>query len=154
MEGLQRITAKRLALVGVFLLIALLGAYLFTPSLFGVDAGDPEAYNGTTATIVDDETGDPLGTVAVVVADAYSERYTGLSQNRITARGSGMLFVHDDVDERTYVMRDMSFGLDIIFLDADGTITSIHDAPEPPPGTDGSEQKYKGTGQVRPRGQP
>jgi len=41
----------------------------------------------------------------------------------------------------------MDFGIDIVYADADGTITSIHHAPAPGPGEDGSEQEYPGRGQ-------
>jgi len=58
-----------------------------------------------------------------------------------------MLFVHDSVGDRTYVMREMSFGIDIVYIDADRTITAIHEAPEPGPGEDGNAQEYPGTGQ-------
>jgi len=58
-----------------------------------------------------------------------------------------MLFVHDSSGEYTYVMRDMSFGLDIVFVAPNGTITTIHGAPEPGPDEDGTAQEYPGRGQ-------
>jgi hypothetical protein len=39
-----------------------------------------------------------------------------------------MLFVHGSEGTRAYVMREMSFPLDIVFVDANGTITRIHHA--------------------------
>jgi Uncharacterized conserved protein len=58
----------------------------------------------------------------------------------------GMLFVFGSVSELTFVMRDMDFGLDIVYADADGTITDIHHAPAPGPDEDGNNQRYPGTG--------
>lgn len=58
-----------------------------------------------------------------------------------------MLFVYDEVDDRTFVMRDMDFGIDIVYADDEGTITRIHHAPEPGPDEDGSNQPYPGRGQ-------
>ena len=55
-----------------------------------------------------------------------------------------MLFVHGGVDERTYVMRNMSFGLDIVFADADGRITAVREAPKPGPDENGADQEYTG----------
>jgi uncharacterized membrane protein (UPF0127 family) len=56
-----------------------------------------------------------------------------------------MLFVFDREGERTFVMRDMDFPLDIIFIDADGRITQIHPAPVPPPNTsEGELTPYRG----------
>jgi uncharacterized membrane protein (UPF0127 family) len=56
-----------------------------------------------------------------------------------------MLFVFDREGERTFVMRDMDFPLDIIFIGADGRITQIHHAPVPPPNTsEGELTPYRG----------
>jgi uncharacterized membrane protein (UPF0127 family) len=57
-----------------------------------------------------------------------------------------MLFVHGESAEYTYVMRGMSFGIDIVFAAPNGTITTIHEAPPPAPGEDGSDQAYTGDG--------
>ncbi|MFC7042940.1 DUF192 domain-containing protein [Halonotius sp. GCM10025705] len=59
----------------------------------------------------------------------------------------GMLFTYDSVGDHTYIMPDMSFGLDIIYADATGEITEIHNAPEPGPDENGAEQTYPGRGQ-------
>jgi hypothetical protein len=58
-----------------------------------------------------------------------------------------MLFVYDAVDSHVYVMREMAFGLDIVYAGADGTIARIHHAPAPGPQEDGSDQAYPGRGQ-------
>jgi len=39
-----------------------------------------------------------------------------------------MLFVHDETGKHAYVMRGMSFGLDIVFVAPNGTVTEIHEA--------------------------
>jgi uncharacterized membrane protein (UPF0127 family) len=57
--------------------------------------------------------------------------------------GEGMLFVHPSEGRHGYVMRDMAFPLDIVFVDADEEVTSIHHAPVP----DGEhERTYSGRG--------
>jgi uncharacterized membrane protein (UPF0127 family) len=58
-----------------------------------------------------------------------------------------MVFVFGSPGSRTFVMRGMEFGIDIVYAGADGTITRIHHAPAPPPGTDGADDRYPGTGQ-------
>ncbi len=73
--------------------------------------------------------GEGLGEVDAMVADSPAERYTGLSDTASLPEDGGMVFVYDAAGERTYVMRDMDFPLDIVFVDADGTITQIHHAP-------------------------
>jgi uncharacterized membrane protein (UPF0127 family) len=94
-----------------------------------------------------DENGTELGTVRVAVADTPEKRYTGLSKTESLPADRGMLFTYDRQGSHTYVMRDMSFGIDIIYIDANGTIRTIHHAPEPAEGEDGEDQRYPGEGQ-------
>ena len=104
-------------------------------------AGD--STDGSTTTVaVCDEDGTTLGTVSVRVADTFRERYTGLSNTESLGPNEGMLFVHDEEGEHAYVMRDMAFPIDIVFVDANRTITAIHHAEtESRPYT-----KYRGRG--------
>lgn len=97
--------------------------------------------------IVRDENGTRLGRLRVALAETYRQKYTGLSETERLPPDRGMLFVYDEPGNHTYVMRGMSFGIDIVYVDADGTITRIHHAPEPPPGTDGESFRYPGYGQ-------
>jgi len=118
------------------LLLALFALY---PPLPLVDAGE---YDRTTVTLVD-ENGTELADVEVRIADTREQRRIGLSRTDSLDNGTGMLFVHPDVGSYSYVMRNMSFGLDIVFVDADGTVTEIHDAAQP----DGEyDETYPGRG--------
>ena len=99
-------------------------------------------YETTTVEAVDGETGESLATVEARVADGLVKRYVGLSATEELAEDEGMLFVHDDAAERAYVMREMAFGLDIVFVAPNGTVTTVHEAePESAPYT-----RYRGTG--------
>jgi len=44
------------------------------------------------------------------------------------------------------VMRDMDFPIDIVFVDAEGRITTIHHARAPREGEDGNDLRYPGRG--------
>ena len=57
--------------------------------------------------------------------------YQGLSKRTSICVDCGMLFVFSDFDERTFVMRDMLFPLDIIFI-SKGKVIKIYEnlAPE------------------------
>jgi len=119
--------------------VLLLGLYAIYPPLPLVDSGEYD----TTAVTLRSENGSELATVDVRIADTEDKRRIGLSRTESLDNGSGMLFVHDEPGSYGYVMRGMSFGLDIIFIDIDGTVTEIHDAPEP----DGEyEETYGGYG--------
>ncbi len=90
------------------------------------------------------EDGQTKAAVDVEVADTVQERYTGLSDHDSLESGEGMLFVHSDEGDRTYVMRGMAFGIDIVFVGSEGEITEIHHARAPEPGEDGAEMHYSG----------
>ncbi|WP_411965371.1 DUF192 domain-containing protein [Haloferax sp. YSMS24] len=119
-------------------------AYLSNPA---IAPGATDDYERTTLTVVDDETGETLASVDARVADTYAKRYTGLSDTESLAADEGMWFVHDSSDTYAYVMRDMDFPIDIIFVAENGTITRIHHAELDPEGTSESDlTRYRGTG--------
>ncbi len=82
--------------------------------------------------------------VAVEVADRRPERITGLSEHESLSNGSGMWFVHPREENVTYVMRDMDFALDIVYVGADGRVSSVTSLPAPDPGEDGESIRAPG----------
>ncbi|WP_435096260.1 DUF192 domain-containing protein [Halorubrum sp. N11] len=131
----RRLLAIAGALAALTLLLTV--AIATTPSL--LIAG----YDTATVEAVDGETGESLATVEARVADSLAKQYVGLSATDELAADEGMLFVHDETGEHAYVMRDMAFGLDIVFVAPNGTVTEIHEAaPDSRPYT-----RYRGTGQ-------
>jgi len=112
------------------LVVALLGLAVFVlvfhPPVWLLDPGPYESTNVT----LHDANGTELGTVDVRIADNRAKRVVGLSDTDSLATDSGMLFVHSNEDTQSYVMRDMSFPLDIVFIDSEGTITTIFHAPQ------------------------
>lgn len=101
-----------------------------------------DTHDRAVVTLVDED-GTELATVRVDVADTRKERIRGLSGHESLANGTGMLFVHPSESEQSYVMRDMAFPIDIVFVAADGTVTAIHEAPIPPDDAD-SLRRYSG----------
>ena len=81
---------------------------VLAPYLAGYDPASPGDYEHTTVTAVDGETGEELGRVNAAVADSFSKRYVGLSETDRLPEDRGMLFVHDDVGERTSGSRSVS----------------------------------------------
>jgi uncharacterized membrane protein (UPF0127 family) len=118
----------------------------------GTDTPTPTAvhpsYAETTVTVVDDDTGEDLGRVTAAIADNGTLRYTGLSETDSLPTDRGMLFLYDGPQSSlTYVMRNMSFPLDIVFVHANGTIQSIHHVRAPEAGEDGESITASGEGQ-------
>lgn len=133
-----------------------------TPATSPTTTGTPTAPSTTTAetatpttrTVADsrptvtlrDRNGTTLGSVTVTVAATRSERIIGLSNTESLAAEEGMLFVYDSAGRYAYVMRDMAFPLDIVFVAPNGTITRIHHA-ETEPGQYGDDlTEYEGEG--------
>lgn len=143
---MNRARARQVLLaVGVLLV---LGVALVLAGLVPLPVPPPDeaAYDRTTVIVVD-ANGTRLGQIDARVADTFRKRYTGLSDTSSLAADEGMVFVYDDEATRTFVMREMAFPLDIVFVGANGTITTIHHAPVPPAGTRESDlTPYKGTG--------
>ena len=137
------------ALVGLVVLGYLgLATGVLAPYLAGYDPAEPGDYRHTTVTVVDGDTGEERGQVQAAIADEQSLRYTGFSETDRLPADRGMLFVYDEPQaELTYVMRNMSFDLDIVFVRGDGTIQSIHHVRAPEAGEDGESITASGEGQ-------
>ncbi|MCU4717547.1 DUF192 domain-containing protein [Halapricum hydrolyticum] len=104
-----------------------------------------EYYETTTVRALTAD-GETLGTVTAAIADTPELRYLGLSDTEHLPDDRGMLFVFESIDDRSFVMRRMDFGIDIVYADGEGRITTIHHAPAPDHG-DGNDQRYPGRGQ-------
>lgn len=130
--------------VVILFLVVAIATFLFSPSgpLGGLVS--PVDHEQTTLTIHDDN-GTTIGTVDVRISDTDRERFVGLSETERLADGDGMLFVHEQSGTFSYVMRNMSFPLDIVFIDGDGTITEIHHAPVADDPSN-PQERYRGTG--------
>lgn len=101
----------------------------------------------TTEIKIESSGGSLRGTVTAAIADTSDLRYLGLSETESLPEDRGMLFVFNSNNSRTFVMREMDFGIDIIYIDSEGVITSIHHANAPEPNEDGSKQRFSGEGQ-------
>ena len=126
----------------VAVLLVILAVLLLQPTLL---MGSPGEYGTATVTAVDAD-GTELATVDVRIANTSSQRYVGLSKTSDLPEGSGMLFVFDDEDTYTFVMRNMSFALDMLFVDANGTVTTIQHAPVPEATPEKDLRGYPGEG--------
>lgn len=99
------------------------------PTPTSTPVSTPGSDYDTATVVLLDANGTQLATVDSWVADTFSKRYTGLSDTSALEPGQGMLFIHDDESKQGYVMRDMAFPLDMVFVAEDGTITAIYHAP-------------------------
>lgn len=115
---------------------------LFLLVLSGVPAASANSGGSSSDTLsvaVVSDTGMTRSKLALAVADSPRERYVGLSKTESLADTEGMLFVYDSADTRVFVMREMSFPLDILYFDRHGRLTRIHGAT-----TDDGLREYRG----------
>jgi hypothetical protein len=129
--------ARQGAAIGIAVVGALALIFLLFPPLQFVDPGE---YETATVTV----TGDTTVAVEVRVADTRAKRRVGLMRTDSLADGTGMLFVHPSEGSYTYHMRNVAFDIDMLFLDANGTVTTVHHATAPEAGAD--SDRYTGRG--------
>lgn len=80
--------------------------------------------------------------IKVEIADTAEAQYQGLSGRQSICQDCGMVFIFPDKQIRTFVMRDMKFGLDIIWIDSN-RIVKI-DKGLPPEGADPINKYFSG----------
>jgi len=106
----------------------------------------PFADYETVRITVQDDDGGRLGVIKAAIARTAEQQYRGLSPAETLPENAGLLFVFADPNVPAFVMREMDFGLDIVFADADGAITTIHHAPAPDANASGTNHGYEGRG--------
>jgi uncharacterized membrane protein (UPF0127 family) len=126
--------------IGVLVIVFIASAVVMMLNPFGVTADVSETE--TVELVSDDEV---VSTVTAETAVTKDEMETGLSEHESLSAGEGMLFFHSESAEQTYVMPDMDFGIDIVFIGADCTVQAIHSAAPPAPNESGYEPKHQYT---------
>lgn len=114
-------------------------------------AGLISIYTGTPTDTDTNETVEIVQTgeqYTVTVADNESEQYIGLSNHKNLEDKNGMLFVFNTEESRTFVMRDMDFGIDIIFINKECKITEIYNANKPADNESGTGEKHQYVGEA------
>jgi len=93
---------------------------------------------------VESSDGSELGELEVRIPLTEKAALAGLGRFDSIDKDEGMLFTHDTVDEHAYVMRNMSFPIDIIWVDETGMINNIEHGRVTP--DDEETPVYKGIG--------
>jgi uncharacterized membrane protein (UPF0127 family) len=72
-----------------------------------------------------------LDLTRIEIADTLEERAQGLMFRESLCETCAMLFVFPNEAQRNFWMKDTSISLDIIFMNADGVINTIHESTTP-----------------------
>lgn len=87
------------------------------------------------------------GIITVDVADEPTERFKGLSNRESMAENEGMLFIFEQAFIPRFIMRDMRFPLDFVWVNGDQIVDIIENAPTEPMGTPDDQLKSYSPGQ-------
>ncbi len=109
--------ARAIALASLPLFVAIAATYLFVAAR-PISEGMPQVRIGAT-------------TITVELATTSASRARGLSGRDRLEPDTGMLFVFPRDGMPAFWMKDMRFSLDILWLDAAGTIVTIRDGVTP-----------------------
>jgi uncharacterized membrane protein (UPF0127 family) len=80
------------------------------------------AQDGDTYTFVLSSTGKTFSVETVMTPDALKR---GLSNRKSLKKGTGMLFIFQDLDRHTMWMPDMFFPIDVVWLDETMSVVNI-----------------------------
>jgi len=75
---------------------------------------------------ISDKTHDTLSVIDIEVADDEAEREQGLMYRQTMNADKGMLFIFDNSDQRFFWMKNTFISLDIIYVDENMKIVTIH----------------------------
>jgi uncharacterized membrane protein (UPF0127 family) len=151
---------KKFAVQIVVILIVIFGGILtvFNPGSFGlpsiVPGGGIPGVNttGTTVSLEKQQilfidaasTGSPelvKSVITVDVADDPNERAQGLSGREIMEENEGMMFVFSQPTVPNFIMREMRFSLDFVWVNGDKIVDLYENAPPEVSGTPNNEMK-------------
>lgn len=138
---------KKLNLKIFLIVLILIGLVTIGVNIYYQYTGNEEEYNRVDVDLLSN--GEIVDTISVRKATTLSEKYTGLSNTESLYNGQGMIFIYDKQYNRTFVMRDMDFGLDIIFIDSNCSVNSIKHAEEPILDQSGTEPSHQYNGSAK-----
>lgn len=88
----------------------------------------------------------PTARLGLHLATDTASRMRGLSGVTELAPDEGMLFVYPEASAREFWMKGCLLSLDLLFLDEDGRVLSLHTLPVPAPGTSDADMPRAASG--------
>jgi uncharacterized membrane protein (UPF0127 family) len=120
---------------------------IFTATYFLQEENEPRSDEVRVSFVLADE-----GNLNIncEVADTSYERADGLQYREELPMKKGMLFVYDEPRVVAYIMHNMNFPLDIIFIAENGTVLNVEEAEVEDPDTPREDLvRYRSDGDVK-----
>lgn len=109
----------------ILFIVLFIGAFEYMSLKTDQSDSDKDTDEKTADLIISDNQGSRIS-FNVEIADTPEEQRTGLMNRSSLDDGSGMLFVFDGSEYRTFWMENTLIPLDIIFISSDNEIIDIH----------------------------
>jgi len=113
-------TKTKLIFVSIFILVLL----ILVPKYFITEKTDTVS-NGLTSFIYNEKI------IQLEIAKTEEEKIKGLSGRNYLEKNKGLLFVYDDLDFYGIWMKEMSFPIDIIWMDEDYRVVTVTENVSP-----------------------
>lgn len=92
---------------------------------------EPKFQKEGELSFISSETGNPVTTIEIEKADNDMERQFGLMYRRSMGENQGMLFLFEESTQQGFWMKNTYIPLDIMFVDENNVITTIHQNTTP-----------------------
>lgn len=126
-------TKRIITAIVVFIAIAAFLVYLFYPAEeirksdnTGSRRNKPDISREGELYFLDNEGRDTLKRIVIEIADTPYERQQGLMYRHNIPDSTGMLFIFEEENPQSFWMKNTPRSLDIIYLNSDKEIVSIH----------------------------
>lgn len=120
------------SLNGHLLIVLLIGVVIWAILQWWISmASDNISANNTLESLQVGEA--PL--LSVEIVERSQDQARGLSNRDSLAENTGMLFVYDEAQYRTFWMKEMNFSIDILWIEQGVVVGITPDVPAPEPGT-------------------